>query len=105
MKYLIDRITLGGDIMNMIIKRKLHPSGMIYENGGWTIKIPKKVPLFYGIIVLSFRSHTGIIEIWKRSIWGSWFSNELLDSIDCRNQENSTKNINNICNIIEQYCR
>jgi hypothetical protein len=105
MKNLTNKNTFGGDIWNYLVKRKLHPAGMVYKDNGWVIRIPKVFPLWNGIIVLIYHNHSGVIEIWKHSGFSKWFKNTLLENIDCKKFDDSRESYDTICEIIERHAR
>jgi hypothetical protein len=77
-------LTLCGEISNTLLERHIPVATMVYMHGKCLMKIPRRIPICYGILLIEFWRETSCLEIKHQSIFGKFFGQLLLDKIDCQ---------------------
>ena len=96
-------LTIGGDIYNALSKRRFNCKTMLYTQGKWILKIPRKIPIRDGVLRITYYDANSLLEISWHSVFGVWFKNVILDTIDCTSYADLDQLICEVCNKIEHY--
>jgi len=100
-----DLTTLGGDIYNALSERHIVCRTMLYSQGKWTMKIPKKIPIRDGILKVTYYNANCSIEIMWHSVFGVWIKSKILDTIDCLVFSDYEHLVREVCDKIESFYR
>jgi hypothetical protein len=102
-----DLTTLCGDIYNALSDRQIAVKTMWYMHEKCIMKIPRRIPIRDGVLLIIFWRTTSCLEIKYQSVLGKLFGQLLLDKIDCHKFSDLESLVRYVSNKIHGYyhCR
>jgi hypothetical protein len=96
---------LGGEIYNELAERHIVVKTMWYTKTKFIMKIPRNVPIWDGLLFIEFDRISSQLLIKRRSLFGVFFGETLLEQIKCSEFDDLHKLINIICDKIVLFYR
>ncbi|MDR0608537.1 MAG: hypothetical protein LBG58_00315 [Planctomycetaceae bacterium] len=98
-----DISALEFEIYNKLSDKRITVKTMLLSAGISFLKIPRKIPLWDGVLMVVFHRKTSLIEIKHQSVFGSFFGEQVLDNIDCLEFESLNMLVDCICEKIYNF--